>query len=59
MLEYISKGKGRVGDEEEREKKRKNESGRVSPLMSNPNFPDPIPDADSTDEGNCHLILLS
>lgn len=51
MLEYLTKGKEKVCNEKEGRKKRKYESGHRSPLMTNPNFPDPIPGSDTTDEG--------
>ncbi|WZZ26559.1 hypothetical protein YC2023_009960 [Brassica napus] len=50
ILEYIIKDKEKVCNENEGNKKRSYTSGRRSPLMSNPNFPDPIPDANTTDE---------
>ncbi|KAL0664994.1 hypothetical protein Bca4012_101832 [Brassica carinata] len=50
ILEYIIKDKEKVCNENEGNKKRSYTSGRHSPLMSNPNFPDPIPDANRTDE---------
>ncbi|CAN6914348.1 unnamed protein product, partial [Brassica oleracea] len=50
ILEYITKGKEKVCNESEEKKKRSYNSGPRGPLMSNPNFPDPIPDADTTDE---------
>ncbi|KAG2294730.1 hypothetical protein Bca52824_041399 [Brassica carinata] len=43
ILEYITKGKEKVCNESEEKKKRSYNSGPRSPLMSNPNFPDPIP----------------
>ncbi|CAN6806257.1 unnamed protein product, partial [Brassica oleracea] len=39
-----------VCNENEGNKKRSYTSRRHSPLMSNPNFPDSIPDANTTDE---------
>lgn len=50
ILEYITKDKEKVCYDNEGNKKRSYTSGRRSPLMSNPNFPDPIPYADTTDE---------
>ncbi|KAH0897865.1 LOW QUALITY PROTEIN: hypothetical protein HID58_047433 [Brassica napus] len=55
-------GKPKVCKEDEDDRKRSYASGRLSPLMSNPNFPDPIPDADTTDEdtedkGEKHLFV--
>lgn len=50
ILEYITKDKEKVCNENEGNKKRSYTSRRHSPLMSNPNFPDPIPDANRTDE---------
>ncbi|KAJ4876661.1 B2-adapt-app_C domain-containing protein [Raphanus sativus] len=51
MLEYLTKRKEKVCNEKEGRKKRKYESGHRSPLMTNPNFPDPIPASETTDEG--------
>lgn len=53
----MRKGKGKLCDEDGMEKKRSNSGERASPLLSNPNFPDPIPDADTTDEGNSYKNL--
>ncbi|KAL0784417.1 hypothetical protein Bca101_000662 [Brassica carinata] len=50
ILEYITKDKEKVCNENEGNKKRSYTSRRHSPLMSNPNFPDSIPDANTTDE---------
>ncbi|KAJ0255795.1 hypothetical protein HA466_0088470 [Hirschfeldia incana] len=59
ILEYLTKGKEKVCNEKEGKRKRSYQSGHRSPLMANPNFPDPIPDADTTDEDGYDLVFIS
>ncbi|KAL0672708.1 hypothetical protein Bca4012_000688 [Brassica carinata] len=56
ILEYITKDKEKVCNENEGNKKRSYTSRRHSPLMSNPNFPDSIPDANTTDEDSDDMV---
>lgn len=44
-------------NENEGKKKRRYESGHRSPLMTNPNFPDPITEAHITVEGMITRLL--
>ncbi|KAL0722112.1 hypothetical protein Bca4012_036711 [Brassica carinata] len=52
ILEYLTKRKEKVCNEKEDKMKRSYQSGHRSPLMAKPNSPDPIPDAETTEEGN-------
>lgn len=58
VLEYITKGKGKVTGPGASGKRQDKPSLGHLPNTSNPNFADPLPNDDSDDEGESDYIIL-